>query len=380
MTRRRFQKGYVKLFGKKRQRIWKGKYRMDVRLPEGQVCRKQSWVRLGTLEELPTRRRAERKMSEFLQKINSPDYRPTTTETVRGFVENKYMKLFLPTKKKSTQRYYLELLRVHILGHYGTMRLDDVEEENIQAFLNQKASSGLAWNYVRNFKIVLSSVFSVARRYGDLTRRNPVTGAQLPPRPPRRKKTLPTDRELNLIEAGLPEPYATLFWLTYITGLRIGEVTALRWRHVDWERRCIWVEEAFSEGDFHTPEVPHTEPTHLSEEAMRRLWTFREQRKPRSEDEWVFVNRKGTAPIRYHNVLRRHLKPLAQKLGINITWHLLRHWNATMMHDEGVPLKVAQARLGHARAETTMEHYTHLTQHAMEEAAETISRRLRHLN
>lgn len=140
------------------------------------------------------------------------------------------------------------------------------------------------------------------------------------------------------------------------------------------------MEEAFSEGDFHTPKVPHTEPTHLSEEVMRRLWTFREQRKPRSEDEWDFVNRKGTAPIRYHNVLRRHLKPLAQKLGINITWHLLRHWNATMMHDEGVPLKVAQARLGHARAETTMEHYTHLTQHAMEEAAETISRRLRHLN
>ncbi len=51
-----------------------------------------------------------------------------------------------------------------------------------------------------------------------------------------------------------------------------------------------------------------------------------------------------------------------------------------MMHEEGVPLKVAQARLGHARAETTMEHYTHLTQHAMEEAAETISRRLRHPN
>ncbi len=37
-----------------------------------------------------------------------------------------------------------------------------------------------------------------------------------------------------------------------------------------------------------------------------------------------------------------------------------------MMHEEGAPLKVAQVRLGHARAETTMEHYTHLAQHANE--------------
>jgi integrase len=59
-----------------------------------------------------------------------------------------------------------------------------------------------------------------------------------------------------------------------------------------------------------------------------------------------------------------------------VTWHLLCHWNSIVLHDEGVRMKVAQERLGHSRAKTTMKHYVHLSRQADVEA---VSRRLRML-
>ncbi len=77
-------------------------------------------------------------------------------------------------------------------------------------------------------------------------------------------------------------------------------------------------------------------------------------------------------------MLERIIRPTARKLGINhVTWHLLRHWHTTVLHEEGIPIKVAQERLGHSRAETTMKHCVHLSQQTEAEAAEGVSRRLR---
>ena len=67
-----------------------------------------------------------------------------------------------------------------------------------------------------------------------------------------------------------------------------------------------------------------------------------------------------------------------KKLGItHVTWRLLRHLRATVLHDAGVSIKVTQERLGHFRAETTMKHYIHLSQQADTEAANAVSRRMR---
>jgi site-specific recombinase XerD len=58
------------------------------------------------------------------------------------------------------------------------------------------------------------------------------------------------------------------------------------------------------------------------------------------------VNRFGTGPIHAHKALET-LQSVAKRVGTSyVTWHLLRHWHTTVLHDEGVPLKAAQDRLG----------------------------------
>lgn len=80
------------------------------------------------------------------------------------------------------------------------------------------------------------------------------------------------------------------------------------------------------------------------------------------DEDWIFVNTHATAPFLADNVLERIIQPTVKKLGItHVTWHLLRHWHTTVLHDEGVSIKATQERLGHSRAETTMKHYIHLS-------------------
>ncbi len=170
-----------------------------------------------------------------------------------------------------------------------------------------------------------------------------------------------------------------MVWLTCATGVRVSELLALRWGAIDWEHNCLWVREAVHNGEIDSPKTHRSQrPIRLSKSDLARLKEFRKARPLSKEEDWLFVNTHGTAPFLADNVLERIIRPAVKKLRItHVTWHLLRHWHTTVLHDEGVSIKVTQERLGHSRAETTMKHYVHLSQQADAEAANTVSRRMR---
>ncbi len=119
----------------------------------------------------------------------------------------------------------------------------------------------------------------------------------------------------------------------------------------------------------HSPELAPT--------PWRRLEEFLRHTAGTKEDDCVFPNQRGTGPMQADNVLERVIRPRVKALGLRrITLHLLRHWNLTTMVEEGVPVKVAQERLGHSRSDTRMKHYLHVSDSAHAEAAQAISRRL----
>ncbi len=143
MARKRFQKGHVHLRGK-RDRYWEGFYREDILHPDGRVERKQRSRNLGRLVDIQTKRLAERKLAEILNDVNDVDYRPRSVATLREFVEEKYMKLKLSQKKKLTQDSYRLNLNKHILPALGDRPLAEIDQEDVQALLNQKADQGLS--------------------------------------------------------------------------------------------------------------------------------------------------------------------------------------------------------------------------------------------
>jgi site-specific recombinase XerD len=75
------------------------------------------------------------------------------------------------------------------------------------------------------------------------------------------------------------------------------------------------------------------------------LKKFRKVRTRSKDEDWLFLTTRGTAPFLADNVLERIIRPAVKKLGItHVTWHLLRHWHMTVLHDEGVSIKVTQER------------------------------------
>jgi integrase len=378
MARKRFQKGYVRGRKTKKNPCWEGFYWEDLRFEDGRVVRRQRAVNLGRVEEIPSRKLAQRKLAEKLAEVNSPDYQPRSVLTLGTFVDSHYRKLILPLRKRTTRHGYEVILNHHILLEFKDRQPAEITHEDIQGFVNRKLKSGAARNTVKNIASVFSAVYSAALKYG-YVRSNPVRLVEMPSEPVRFQPELPTDTELQRLQDALDEPYRTMVWLTCATGIRVSELLGLRWNSVDWEHNCLWVREAVDDDEIDTPKTHRScRPIRLANAEIRRLRRFQKMRPRVTEDGWVFPNARGTGPFRADNLLEQVIRPAAKKLGIRpVTWHLLRHWHSTVLHDEGVPIKVAQERLGHSRAETTMKHYVHLSQQADAEAANAVSKRLR---
>ena len=156
----------------------------------------------------------------------------------------------------------------------------------------------------------------------------------------------------------LPEPSASLAWLLALTGLRIGELLAVRWRNVDLERGTLRVTETVYDGHF---DVPKTQRSQRSVPLSTKTIQILVARKPAlmNPEALVFATSTGT-PFDRHNLTNKQLKPTCKKLGLEgVSWHWLRHANATLLDAVGTPLGTVQALLGHSSSEITREVYLH---------------------
>ena len=142
------------------------------------------------------------------------------------------------------------------------------------------------------------------------------------------------------------------------TGLRIGELLALRWRDVDLERCGLRVTQSVCDGHFDEPKSQRSRRSvPLGAKSIEILSARRPTRV--NPDALVFSTEAGT-PFDRHNLVNRQLKPTCKKLGLTgAGWHWLRHANATLLDSVGTPLGTVQALLGHSSSEITREVYLH---------------------
>jgi len=90
----------------------------------------------------------------------------------------------------------------------------------------------------------------------------------------------------------------------------------------------------------------------------------------------VFCTSNGT-PLASNNLRKRQLHPACVRAGLApITWHSLRHTRGTLLHEQGTPLRVVQAQLGHSHMTTTLEIYMHASASAQRHAVEQLESQL----
>ena len=356
MTRRRFQRGSIYKRGK-RKKVWVARYCEDVIKSDGTLGRTRRSEVLGTVAEIPTRRQAEQLLAERLRKFNSPDYRPNSSRTFRDYAEAVWLPQMLPTLKYSTKKYYQYMLRVHLYPAFGHVQLRLINRDAVHGFLSAKLRSGLSWRTVKGLRTLFGAVMAAAES-DELIPTNPVRKTRLPRRGPVTDKAEIAPEKIQELLAALPEPSSSLAHLLVFTGLRIGELLALRWRNVDLERNELRVTQSVYDGHFDEPKTQRSRRSVPLGAKSIEILSAR-KRAGVNPETLVFCTDSGT-PLDRHNLVNRQLKPTCKKLGLTgVGWHWLRHANATLLDAVGTPLGTVQAILGHSTSEITREVYLH---------------------
>jgi integrase len=287
--------------------------------------------------------------------------------TFGAFVSEQFEQGVMPTLKFSTQRGYKSLLHKHLLPRFEKQRLCDFHKEEIQRFILEKLQKDYAWEMGKRIVGLLSKIFATAVEWGYVPE-NPARGIRMPERTLKRPHTTLSVDEVRKLLAVLKEPEGTFVLVAVLTGLRLGELLALRWGRIDLVDAVLRVEESCFMGRFGTPKTRSSRrAVALAPAVVRAFVAHRSGCLEKSPESLVFGTPDGL-PWKA-DPLRGLLKQACKLAGVReIDFHTLRHTHSTLLHATGAPVKVAQAQLGHSSSAMTLGVYTHVLPDAQQQA------------
>ena len=263
--------------------------------------------------------------------------------------------------KPSTKERYAGILRKHVMPRWGQVSLKDVGYADVQAWVSQQwdDGNGMASATVRKNHRVLSLILSHALKDGRLFK-NQAVGIQLPP-PSDTEQQFLTHEELGLIAAAAGDEWRLAVLFLGYTGLRFGEMAALRVGRVDLSTQEVAVRESVTpvKGvmSWGTPK------THASREVSIPAFLVPEMRAQVAGkddvNDLVFLGARG-AVMRSQTLQRAGLTAAAKEIGrVGFHPHDLRHTAASLAIASGADIKVVQSMLGHKSATMTWDLYGH---------------------
>jgi integrase len=351
--------------------------------------------RTATVTVRGSRKDAEKELRRLLRALDTGEHVDPNRTTVREWLAT-WIDTVKPEVSTRTHESYTSIVNNHLIPAFGNFSLTKLAPADIQKVYTRWSLGGrrdrkegpLAPQTRRFVHRVLNASLNRAVEL-QLIPRNPaqVLRKRLPKDEHREMATLSAEQSQQLLDTIRPTP---LYWPVLIalaTGMRRGEILAVRWRNVDLGKHLILVVDSVAQtkGGLQAKAPKNgrarkiTVPAFAVEE-LRRL--KREQAENliglgvRQTAETRVCTQPDGRPIS-PNVLTNYFSRVAKRLAIPIHFHSLRHTHATQLLLEGVHPKVAQERLGHATVAMTLDIYSHVTERLRDDAAAKIDAALR---
>jgi integrase len=289
---------------------------------------------------------------------------------------NQWQATVLPMYKASTQKNHRHIAAKHLTPRFGDIAVSDITRQEVQAYVAHLTQVGYAPKTIDHIHDVLSAVLRTAVKWGHM-QENPARGVDLPTLRTVRPKWVLTTTQATALLAELPPLAQTMAGVAVLTGLRRGELFALRWQAVNLTEAHLTVQEAVYEGAFGTPKTEAgIRRVPLSEATVALLTKWRARAK-RTEPEALLFSTYSGKPISPNNVLRRWIFPACTGLKLpNATWLTFRRTYASWSHDKGVPGKVVAKLMGHTNADVTLNVYTQVMDDSLRTAVDRIGKEL----
>ena len=312
-----------------------------------------------------SRKEAAKKLREKLRTADVPREAPITFEELA----REWVRSILPMYKYSTRKTHRHILNKHLLPMFGTLELTQLTRQRVQGFIAGLNRTGYAPHSIHHYHEVLSAVLRTAVSWNHISD-NPAQGVSLPKLVPKRPKAVLTPKQAADLLLELPLKTRTMVALAILSGLRRGELLALRWKAVDESTASIRVSEAVYEGHFDSPKTAAGNRTvPLSERMLELLLDWKARVRQTDPEDLVFGTRNGT-PVSSNNLIRRQIQPTCEKLGLpRCTWLTFRRTFSSWSHQSGIPDKVIAELMGHANVYTTLNVYTQVMDESRRTAA-----------
>ncbi len=229
---------------------------------------------------------------------------------------------------------------------------------------------------VLNVLGTLSAMVNTAKEWGYVCEGMNRRGLALPARKERARASFFTAEQARQIIAAAKEPYATMFTVAAMTGIRPGELCGLKVDDLDFERRLIFIRRSAWYGKLQQTKTDGSVgvlpmPDSLAACLKRYLSTWRP-----NPDPILFPSRRGT-PMSANNIVQRQLWPILDKLGLRrCGLHAFRHTHSSLLLDVGASPAIAQAQLRHTDPRVTLGIYSHVLGDAQRLAVDRVAQLL----
>jgi integrase len=336
---------------------------------------------------------AEKRWRQVQREIDDGQRADPSRYTV-GDLLDRCLRDVWPLLKPSTQLDYRRKADHYLrpaLGHVRLARLSPDQIQAAYAALTQRSSrhpgQPLAPRTLHGVHAVLRAALTEAERWGWIAR-NPTRLVRLPTIPDA-NRILWTPEQWHAAWGAMQDrPWGIAVWLAATTAMRKGEILGLRWTDITWDPPSLLLQQGLVDLgkphgglilqplktrksrrripiDSHTVAVLRRHAALQAQERIAAAWRY--------HDHGLVVQTALGTPYCPRNLLGRFQRVCATMGLPVIPFHDLRHLHASVLLDAGVPIKVVQERLGHARIQTTLDIYGHLLPGAAQSVTATVA-------
>jgi len=339
---------------------------------------KKKWLR-----RCATKREAEKLLAQEVAKFQACGWCPPTEVVFRDFAERWLRDCVEGKLKPSTAHGYRSSLRAHLLPAFGAYRLDRITPEVVQDFVMGRLRDQMNHSTLNRLIRQLHTILERARRWRYVVE----NAAAIVERPRVRKRQMEHLRpeEIGPFLQAAPPDRQLLFKTAILTGLRMGELLAMKWEHLDWQSGRYHVTESLWRGrggfQFVSPKTETSRRTiRLQPGLLLDLRSHRASRdllRANFGDEYenhglIFCQANGR-PLDARNILQRDFWGTLRRAGLRkIRFHDLRHTFAVLLIAQSAHAKVIQEAMGHSSITVTMNTYGHLMPRLLEEVVDRL--------
>ena len=295
-------------------------------------------------------------MRERLARGEPVDGRKEIKTSFKDFAVNWFQVYVKNNNKHSEISTKEKLLRVHLIPYFGKFKLECINSLDIEKYKAVKIEAGLNPKTINNHLTVLRKCLRSAIEWNALKSCPVIKNLKVPPQ----EYDFLSLGECQLLLDSANGMWRDMIMIALGTGLRFGELIALTWHDIDFNKGELIVRQAFAQGVLGSTKSNKIRRIPLSYSVLEALSRIKKT------ETYIFTDKDGR-PLKQMACLKK-LQSICKKADLRkIGWHTLRHTFASHLAQSGANLVAVQNLLGHSDIRTTMR-YAHINGAALREA------------